>query len=456
MKDRTTCIDENLLARPSESDERVRVFQRKLYVRAKREKGFKGYSLYDKVYQDYFLVTAYHRVKHNYSKGVGVDGQSFATIEEAGLAAFLTGIQQDLQSRSYRCSPVRQVLIPKETKGDYRKLGIPTIRDRVVQMVVKMAIEPLWEADFCETSYGFRPKKSAKDAIKQVKENIYAGHKFIYDADLSKYFDTIPHGKLFKLLKHRVTDGGVLSLIQQWLTAPVQLPDGKLQSSKEGTPQGGVISPLLSNIYLHAFDKIVNNPNGKFARGGIRMVRYADDWLLMGKWYFSKEILRIIDQIMSNMGLRLNKEKTKLLHINKSSLLFLGFEFRSIPSKFAWNHRNYTNIRPSIKARSKLFSVLKELLRKRKHWTIEWIVWKLNPVLRGWLNYFSISKVSHIWDTIRVIKQHLSYKLYKWMKGKGRKAHRKLRQRPYENLVKFYGLLDLEEYARMKTLLKAE
>lgn len=456
MKNRTTCIDESLLARPSESDERVRVLQRKLYVRAKREKGFKGYSLYDKIYQDYFLLTAYHRVKHNYSKGVGVDEQSFAAIEEGGVLDFLTKIQQDLQARSYRCSPVRQVLIPKEAKGDYRKLGIPTIRDRVVQMAVKMAIEPLWEADFCETSYGFRPKKSARDAIRQVKENIYAGHKFVYDADLSKYFDTIPHGKLFKLLKQRVKDGGILDLIQQWLTAPVQLLDGTLESSKEGTPQGGVISPLLSNIYLHAFDRIVNNPDGKFARAGIRMVRYADDWLLMGKWYFSKSILRYIDQIMSNMGLKLNKEKTRLLHINKSSLFFLGFEFRSIPSKFTWNHRNYTNIRPSIKSRSKLFSVLKELFSKRKHWTIEWIVWKLNPVLRGWLNYFSISKVSHIWDTIRVIKQHLSYKLYKWMKGKGRKAHRKLRQRPYENLVKFYGLLDLEEYARLMTLSKAE
>lgn len=288
-----------------------------------------------------------------------------------------------------------------------------------------------------------------------MKANIYGGHKFVYDADLSKYFDTIPHGKLFKLLKHRVTDGRILGLIHQWLTSPVKKPEGNLEVSKAGTPQGGVISPLLSNIYLHAFDKIVNNPQGKFAKAGILMVRYADDWLLMSKWYFSKTILRYIEDIMSNMGLRLNREKTKLLHINKSSLYFLGFEFRSIPSKFAWNHRNYTNIRPSIKSRSKLFSTLKELLRKRRHWTIEWIVWKLNPVLKGWLNYFSIGKVSHIWDTIRVIKQHLSYKLYKWMKGKGRKAHRKLRQRPYENLVKFYGLLDLDAYARSKTLSKA-
>ena len=456
MKDRKTCIDVNLLASPSQCDEKVRVFQRKLYIRAKREKGFKGYSLYDKLYQDYFLVTAYNRVRSSYSKGVGVDGESFAKIMETGVGKFLSGIQQDLQQGNYKSSPVREVLIPKEKRGEFRKLGIPTIRDRVVQMAVKLVIEPLWEADFHDTSYGFRPKKSARDAIKQVKQNIYDGHQFVYDADLSKYFDTIPHGKLFKLLKYRLTDKGILGLVQQWLTAPVKLPNGTLQSNKKGTPQGGVISPLLSNIYLHAFDKIVNNPNGKFAKAGIRMVRYADDWLLMGKWYFSKVLLAYIDQIMANMGLSLNKEKTKLLHTSRSSLFFLGFEFRSIASKFSWNTKKYTNVRPSMKSREKLFNTLKELLGKRKHWTIEWIVWKLNPVLRGWLNYFSISKVTHIWDTVKVIKQYLSYKLFKWMKSKGRKAHRKLRQRPYENLVKFYQLLDIEKYARLKTLSKAE
>ncbi|MEQ6117911.1 reverse transcriptase domain-containing protein [Reichenbachiella sp. MALMAid0571] len=292
--------------------------------------------------------------------------------------------------------------------------------------------------------------------MKQIKQNIYEGHQFVYDADLSKYFDTIPHGKLFKLLKVRLADEGILGLIHQWLKAPVQLADHTLEANKEGTPQGGVISPLLSNIYLHAFDQIVNNPNGRFAKAGIRMVRYADDWLLMGKYYFSKTILNYIDRIMTNMGLKLNKEKTNLLHTSRSSLYFLGFEFRKIGSKFSWSKKKYLNVCPSKKSRSKLFSKLKELFGKRKHWTIEWIVWKLNPVLRGWLNYFSISKVTHIWDTIKVIKQHLSYKLFKWMKGKGRKAHRKLRQRPYENLVKFYSLLDLDKYARLKTLSKAE
>ena len=451
-----TCIDENLLASPSQSDARVRVLQRKLYIRAKREKGFKGYSLYDKVIEGHFLVTAYHRVKANYSKGVGVDGESFESIEERGVAHFLNDIQETLKKGDYRATAVRQALIPKGQRGEYRALGIPTIRDRVVQMAVKMVVEPLFEADFCDTSYGFRPKRSARDAVRKVKEHIYTGHKFVYDADLSKYFDTIPHGKLFKLLKQRITDGRILGLIKQWLTVPVQLQTVHLQSRSSGTPQGGVISPLLSNIYLHAFDHIVNKPNGKFAEAGIKMVRYADDWLLMSRWYFSKSILKYIDQIMDNMGLSLNKEKTKLLHINKSSLHFLGFEFRSIPSKFTWNTRNYTNIRPSTKSRSKLFSVLKELFRKRRHWTIEWIVWKLNPVLRGWLNYFSIRGVSHIWDTVKVIKQHLSYKLYKWMKGKGRKAHRVLRQRPYENLVQFYGLIDLHKYARSRSLSNAE
>lgn len=458
MKNRTTSIDKHLLAGPSatKADEKILVFQRKLYIRAKQEVGFKAFSLYGKLCEDYTLVEAYRRVKSNYSKGVGVDNQSFDDIEKEGLQAFLGSIQKDLVNRTYVSSAVRQVLIPKEKKGEFRKLGIPTIRDRVVQMAVKMLIDPLWEADFCDTSYGFRPKRSAKEAVKQVKQNIYDGHQFVYDADLSKYFDTIPHSKLFTLLKKRLVDKGILSLIHQWLTAPVKLPNGKLIKSTKGSPQGGVISPLLSNIYLHAFDKVVNNPQGKFAKANIRIVRYADDFLLMGKWYFSKEILIYIDRIMGNMGLTINKDKTTLLHSSRSSLFFLGFEFRNIKSKFGWNTKNYTNVRPSMKSRSRLYANLRELFAKRRHWTIEWIVWKLNQLLIGWLNYFSISKVTHIWETIKTIKKHLDYKLFKWMKSKGRKAHRKLRQRPYENLVKFYGLLDIEKYARLKTLAKAQ
>ena len=458
MEHRKTGIDKRLTAGPLvvSTDEQIRVFQRKLYIRAKRDGSFKAYSLYGKLCEDSTLEEAYRRVRQNYSKGVGVDNESFDAIEKRGVRLFLEDIQQSLTDRTYKSSAVRQVLIPKEKKGESRKLGIPTIRDRVVQMAVKMLIEPLWEADFCDSSYGFRPKRGAKEAIKAVKQNIYAGHQFVYDVDLSKYFDSIDHGKLFILLRERLVDQGILGLLQQWLRAPVALPNGQLEASHKGSPQGGVISPLLSNIYLHAFDRIVNNPDGKFAKANIRIVRYADDFLLMGKGYFSKEILSYINRIMENMGLSLNQEKTKLLHTSKSSLHFLGFEFRKVPSKFEWNKKNYTNVRPSIKSRSKLYTKLRELLAKRRHWTIEWIVWKLNELLIGWLNYFSISKVTHIWETIKVIKKHLDYKLFKWMKSKGRKAHRELRQRPYENLVKFYQLLDIEKYARLKTIAKAQ
>lgn len=456
MKDRTTYIDDNLLVSPSQSDERVRVFQRKLYIRAKQDKSFKAYSLKDKSCLDYVLVEAYRRVKQNYSEGRGVDGVSFSDIEKEGLHGFLTELQAELRTNTYRCSPVRQVEIPKEKKGEYRILGIPTIKDRIVQMAVKMLIEPLWEADFIGTSYGFRPKRGAKDAIKQIKQNLYEGYQFIYDADLSKYFDTIPHDKLFILLKERISDKGILDIIGQWLTAPKQLCNGKLLKSAAGTPQGGVISPLLSNIYLHAFDRIVNNPNGKFAKANIRIVRYADDFVLMGKQRYSLEIRKYIGLIMYRMGLKLNREKTTILHISKSSLHFLGFEFRTIRSKFEWNKKNYTNIRPSLKSRSKLYTKIRELLAKRRHWKIEPMIYKLNELLIGWLNYFSISKVTHIWETIKQIIPHLDYKLYKWLKSKGRKAHKSLRQRPYENLVKSKNLLDLEKYARLKTLAKAQ
>ena len=458
MKNRTTYIDENLLVSPSSrtTDEKVRVFQRKLYIRAKQEKGFKAYSLSDKMSLDYVLVESYRRVKQNYSKGTGVDGMSFSDIEKYGVSKFLSELQTELRTNTYRCQPVRQVEIPKEKRGEFRLLGIPTIKDRVAQMAVKMLIEPLWEADFIDTSYGFRPKRGAKDAIKQIKRNIYDGHYFIYDADLSKYFDTIPHDKLFVLLKERIKDNGILNIIEQWLRAPKQLKNGELQASKAGTPQGGVISPLLSNIYLHAFDRIVTNPKGKFSKANIRIVRYADDFVLMGNYYYSREILRYIDSLMSRMGLQINKDKTSLLHVHKKSLFFLGFEFRVIRSKFSWNTKNYTNVRPSIKSRSKLFSKIRDLLEKRRHWKIEPLIYKLNSLLIGWLNSFSISKVTHIWETIKVIIKHLDYKLFKWLKSKGRKAHKLLRQQPYKIFVKGKGLLDLEKYARLKTLAKAQ
>ncbi len=458
MENRTTYIDHSLLVSPSVycTDERVREFQRKLYIRAKQDKGFKAYSLSDKMSLDYVIEESYRWVKQNYSEGTGVDEMSFANIEEYGEPKFLNELQTELRTNTYRCKAVRQVEIPKGKKGGFRMLGIPTIKDRVAQMAVKMLIGPLWEADFIDTSYGFRPKRGAHGAVKQIKQNTYEGYHFIYDADLSKYFDTIPHDKLFILLKERIADRGIQDIIKQWLTAPKQLKNGKLVATKAGTPQGGVISPLLSNIYLHAFDRIVNNPNGKFAKANIRIVRYADDFVLMGTYCYSREILTYIESLMTRMGLTINKEKTSLLHVHKKGLFFLGFEFRVVRSKFSWNTKNYTNVRPSMKSRSELFANIRELMAKRRHWKISSMLYKLNSLLKGWLNYFSVSKVTHIWETIKVIIKHLGCKLFKWLKSKGRKAHKSLRQRPYSTLVQSKRLFDLEKYARLKTLAKAQ
>ncbi len=445
-----------LPVRPSLSnDERVRIFQRKLYLKAKQEKGFKAHTLYDKICDYRLLSEAYERVKtgKDAQNSPGVDGETIRMIEQQGRDEFLLLLQSELQCKGYRSQAVKRVFIPKSNSKDLRPLGIPTVRDRVVQMAVKMVIEPLWEADFIHTSFGFRPKRNAQQAIKSIRDNIHAGYKFVFDADLKKYFDTIPHDKLLKVLQERVCDKAILNLIKQWLKAPVRYEDGKLEKSVIGSPQGGVISPLLANIYLHVFDRVIMRESGVYQEANIKIVRYADDFVLMGQTHYHRSILQRIRSTLARMGLELNENKTKLLHTNKSSLHFLGFEFRWIGSKFEWRKGWYTDVRPSIASRSKLFATIRDTLRTRGHWTTEWIVCKLNPILRGWLNYFVIPKVSYVSDTARLIRYHLDYKLYKWLKEKGRRAHRTLRQSPYDTLVKHKGLLDIAKYVRQRSQL---
>jgi len=256
-------------------EERVRDLQRKLYRKAKEEETYRFYVLYDKVCLPYVLREAYRRVKAN--RGApGVDGVTFKALEAEGEGEFIEAIRKELVERSYRPSPVKRVMIPKPS-GKMRPLGIPTIKDRVVQTACKMIIEPIFEADFQESSYGFRPRRSAKDAVREIKEHLKAGREQVYDADLSSYFDTIPHGKLLILVGLRIADRQMLHLIKQWLKAPVE-EDGNISGGKKqktGTPQGGVISPLLANIYLNLVDKLVARMSG--IPEDVRIVRYADD-----------------------------------------------------------------------------------------------------------------------------------------------------------------------------------
>ena len=263
--------------------ETIRTLQRKLYHKAKQEPACRFHALYDKVYRADILGHAYALVRA--SKGsAGIDGVTFKAIEEKErVAAFIAELGAALRSKTYKPDPVKRVLIPK-SDGSQRPLGIPTIRDRVAQMAVKLVIEPIFEADFCETSYGFRPKKSAHDAIDAVTYGLNTGHTEVIDADLSKYFDTIPHANLMAVVAERICDGAMLHLIQMWLKAPVveQDKDGTKRNigggmdNRKGTPQGGVISPLLANLYLHILDRIWER-RGLVRRLGARIVRYADD-----------------------------------------------------------------------------------------------------------------------------------------------------------------------------------
>jgi RNA-directed DNA polymerase len=239
------------------TDERVRMLQRKLYLKAKQDKTFKFYVLYDKIRLDYFLQEAYRRVKAN-GGAPGIDGVTFKQIEKDGRAVFLENIKRELINKTYKAQAVRRVYIPK-ANGKLRPLGIPSIKCRVVQMCVKMVIEPIFEADFCENSFGFRPKRNAKQAMAKIKGYLKEKRTHVLDADLEGYFDTIPHDKLLIVIKQRISDKNILALIMQWLKCPVIDQDNKTsggKNNKVGTPQGGVISPLLSNIYLNLYHPV--------------------------------------------------------------------------------------------------------------------------------------------------------------------------------------------------------
>jgi RNA-directed DNA polymerase len=429
--------------------EKVSLLQRRIYFKAKHESEFRFYSLYDKISLEYVLLEAYRRVKEADGSS-GIDNVSFADIEEIGIGNYLGNIQKELQNHTYKPLPVLRVLIPKDDGGkEFRKLGIPAIRDRIVQMAVKIAIEPIFEAEFLDFSYGFRPKRSASDAITEIKSNLYHGYAYVLDADISAYFDSIPHDNLMKLLENKITDGSILNVLKLWLKSPVLEKDG-LKSSRRGTPQGGVISPLLSNIYLHVLDKIVNNPKGFYRYYDIKMVRYADDYVLMSKRPLN-QVMKRLSETMAKMGLRLNTQKSKVLNSYKESFCFLGFEVRCLPTKIKGTARDYFfNIRPSPKSKKKLYQNIREYLRYRGHWNVHKMVAGLNKILLGWLNYFSISRVTYIWDTVNALKTHLDYKLIKWFREKSQRHSKLFSQRTYDKLVKNYHLLNIRKYAYLK------
>jgi RNA-directed DNA polymerase len=422
--------------------ERVGMLQEKLYCKAKQERDSKFYVLYDKVFIPYMLQEAYRRVKAN-GGSPGIDRKTFEDIESYGVEKVLLELGEDLRRQTYKPNAVKRVWIPK-ANGGQRPLGIPTIRDRVAQMACKLVIEPIFEADFEDSSYGFRPNRSAQDAMKAIKAYLQQGKTEVLDADLSSYFDTIPHDKLNKTLELRITDKRMIRLINLWLKSPVNEEGKNTGSKSEGTPQGGVISPLLANIYMHLVDRIVNNTKSLFHQAGIKIVRYADDFVLMGK-KITQQAKEKLQELLDRMGLKLNETKTRHIDAKEETFKFLGFTVRYDKDRKGRNKR-YWNIEASDKSEKKVRDKIREFLNEGGHYGPQKVADGLNPIIRGWLNYFDVPGVSYPAMNKRKLRYYLLEKLNRYYNRKSQRKSRLYGQRAFEILVNKYSLIDPTKY----------
>ena len=393
------------------TSEKVRQLQRRLWTAAKRSSGRKFHALYDRIHRSDVLWEAWRRVRRN--KGAaGVDGQTFAVIEESGVQVFLEELQAELVDGKYRPTAVKRQYIPK-ADGKQRPLGIPTVRDRVVQMATKLVMEPIFEADFRPCSYGFRPRRSATDALEVLRKQAAKGENLVLDADIEDFFGSIDHKRLMKLVKRRISDKRVLKLLRQWLKVGV-FEDGMVRSTVAGTPQGGVISPLLANIYLHVLDETWSR---KYSHLGT-LVRYADDFVILCRSRRDRdEAEGVVHRVFGYLKLRLHPEKTKRLNLSwgKEGFDFLGCYLRKQFSGVMWERRRkrlfFLHRVPSKRAMKSLRQRVRELTSMKWNWVkdVRVLIEKLNPVLRGWGNYFRTGNAgekfnqidSYVWRRLR-------------------------------------------------------
>lgn len=423
--------------------DKVRQLQIALYRKAKAEPQWRFWSLYGELLRRDVLDTALATQESNGGQA-GVDGEEITDINASPAVRqqWLDRLREELRAKTYRPSPVLRVRIPKSGGGE-RLLGIPTVKDRVMQTAMNLVLMPIWEADFHPRSYGFRPKRRAQQAIAEIQKAVQQGYVEIIDADLSKYFDTIPHRGLMKLVARRVSDGSVLRLIKSWLRAPIVEvdKDGKRRviPNRCGTPQGGVISPLLANLYLNALDHGVNDT------GQARMVRYADDFVIACPSGRSPGLLARLKRWLQARGLTLNETKTRTVNIHRDGINFLGFNLTWRKSS---RGRGYLHAQPSQKSRRTLREKLGEILNHWTHWRpIREVVEEVNRVLRGWAGYFHFSNSVTVMNRMNHYSQD---RLRRWLWRK-HGCHRGLwKHYPVERLYTQYGLYELPTTAKWK------
>lgn len=428
--------------------EKLTQLRQKLNQKAAEEPAFRFYALYDRIYRKDVLMAAYQRVRRKRGSS-GIDGVTFPKIEgkEGGVELFIEELHESLKQKTYRPQAVKRVYIPKPD-GRQRSLGIPTIRDRVAQMAALLILEPIFEADFKECSYGFRPGRNAHEALEEVRGHIEAGYRMVYDADLRSYFDTIPHDQLMICLSQRIADRSVLQLIRKWLKSPIieTAKEGggqaKVSRSNKGTPQGGVISPLLANLYLHYFDRLFYSAKGAGTWAKAKLVRYADDLVVLARYQTTRLKGFIEDTIEKRLKLEINREKTKVINLKEegASLNFLGFTFRYDRDLKGRNNK-YLNVFPSKKAVAKERENLRQMTdRSLCFKPIPMLVADINEHLRGWKNYF---KYGYPRKAFREINGYARMRLTKHLKRRSQRPFKPPKGRSYYDQLARFGLIYL-------------
>ena len=429
----------------------IRTLQRKLYRKAKAEPAFRFYLLYDKIWREDILHHAYALARAN-AGAPGVDGMTFAVIEASGLEKWLAGLREELVLKTYRPNPVRRVMIPKPNGQGERPLGIPTIRDRVIQTAAKIVLEPIFEADFEDNAYGYRPARGAVDAVKDVHRHLIRGYTDVVDADLSRYFDSIPHAELLKSVARRVVDRHVLRLIKMWLRAPIEERDGdgkrRIGGGKgntRGTPQGGVASPLLANIYMNRFLKYWRLCGCSEAFRA-RVVAYADDFVILSRGC-AAEALAWTKAVMTRLGLTINEAKTSLRNARQECFDFLGYTFG--PHRYKANGVWYLSASPSKKSMHRFKTKVGNLLVPGNNEPWSEVRDTLNRSLLGWSNYFSHGTRRSAFHSI---DRYVYERVRNFLARRHKVAGRGTRRFSLDIVYGERGLLRLERLPRMAPL----